>query len=234
MFMPKAYVNGGWGASAIFMAMSGMLSCIACRMLIDVGLDISIFSYPLIVEKVLGKKSRFVLELAIAITQFGFVISFCVYLLESWKTSVDTIFDTETSIISYAVIVFIIFTAMTWVRDLAKFSFAFIFGVILVLVTVTYVIFYAFNEIAENGPGPDVMFINPAGYMNTIGYTIYCYEGIGIVMPIMATCDQPKRFKEILTYAFIVLIVFYISYPEIAYFGWGSSMDQPIITQMLP
>ena len=65
---PKAFVNGGWGVSAIFLTVSGWLSCIACLKLVDAGLALDIYSYPLVVEKILGKKMRLILEVCIALT----------------------------------------------------------------------------------------------------------------------------------------------------------------------
>lgn len=70
--------------------------------------------------------------------------------------------------------------------------------------------------------------------MNTLGFTIYCYEGIGIVMPVMATCESPETFKKVLIYAVVTLIILYVAFAELCYFSWGTNMTQPIITQMLP
>ena len=53
-------------------------------------------------------------------------------------------------------------------------------------------------------------------------------------MPVMATCDQPERFKEILTYAFVALMIFYVIYPELILYAWGSNLDENIATEMLP
>ena len=50
----------------------------------------------------------------------------------------------------------------------------------------------------------------------------------------MATCDQPERFKEILTYAFVALMIFYVVYPELILYAWGSNLDENIATEMLP
>lgn len=54
MFLPKAFVDGGWLTSAIFLACSGIINCIGCAKLIDTGLATKLYSYPMIVEKVLG------------------------------------------------------------------------------------------------------------------------------------------------------------------------------------
>lgn len=38
LMMPKAFLNGGWGASAIFMACSGFINLVTTSKLIDAGL----------------------------------------------------------------------------------------------------------------------------------------------------------------------------------------------------
>lgn len=68
LLVPKAFVNGGWGISAIFLFFSGVISLIACLKLADVALATNLYSYPLAVEKILGTKSKFFLELAIVLT----------------------------------------------------------------------------------------------------------------------------------------------------------------------
>ena len=93
-----------------------------------------------VVEKILGPKSRLILEVTIALTQFAFAISHIVFLISSWKTTVTSLFGIETEIFPYALTILIIYTSMSWVRNLAKFSFAFILGVVLIIITTVYVI----------------------------------------------------------------------------------------------
>ena len=158
---PKAFVNGGWGVSAIFLTVSGWLSCIACLKLVDAGLALDIYSYPLVVEKILGKKMRLILEVAIALTQFSFAISYATFLIKSCQSTIDNIFNVDSNIMYYIVVVIILLTILTWVRNLAKFSFAFIFGNILILVTVIMISVFAIKLIQEqDGMGPDIEFIN--------------------------------------------------------------------------
>ena len=54
LLMPKTFVSGGQGVSAIFMAFSGVISLIGCYKLVDSGLAVKIYSYPLLAQKVYG------------------------------------------------------------------------------------------------------------------------------------------------------------------------------------
>mmetsp|Transcript_41732 Transcript_41732/g.54960 ORF Transcript_41732/g.54960 Transcript_41732/m.54960 type:complete len:186 (+) Transcript_41732:1065-1622(+) len=132
--------------------------------------------------------------------------------------------------------IIVIFSLLSWVRNLAKLSFTFMLGITLVLITTIYVTCFAIERISEQGGmAQNVAFLEPSGYLGTLGFTIYSYEGIGIVMPIMATTEKPERFKAMLTYALITLTSIYICFALICYFAWGpEGMDQAIVTQMLP
>ena len=140
LLLPKAFYDGGWLISPSFIVFNGVLSCIACIMLIDTGLAYKIYSYPLIVERVLGKKARLFLEIAIALTQLGFVISYVTFLVSSCKTTIDTLSGKETNPVIYGVIICVVFTLLSWVRNLAMFSYTFMIGVFMILVTTVYVL----------------------------------------------------------------------------------------------
>ena len=104
-------------------------------------------------------------------------------------------------------------------------------GNLLVVFTIVYVTIQAAGKLSEQTePAPGIEFVNPEGWINTLGFTIYCYEGIGVVMPIMATTEKPERFNEMLVYAYVTLLVVYIAFDEVCYFAWGSTMTEPIIT----
>jgi len=157
------------------------------------------------------------------------------FLIESCKTTVDEIWNTDSAVAIYIFIVIVVYSLLSWIRNLAKLSFTFMMGNFLIIVTAICVTVYASKLLSsQGGPGPDIAFIEPSGALSTLGFTIYCFEGIGIVMPVMAACEKPERFKAMLTYAFITLTSFYSAFALLCYFAWGSSMDQAIITQMLP
>ena len=54
--MPKAFMNGGWAASALMEVGSGVISSICVVKLVQSGLKYKLYSYSLIVEKAFGGK----------------------------------------------------------------------------------------------------------------------------------------------------------------------------------
>ena len=71
--------------------------------------------------------------------------------------------------------------------------------------------------------------MNYSLFCNMVGFSIYCYEGIGVVMPIMATCDCPERFPTLLAYAVSLLTLIYICFGEFCYYTFGSNLTEPIV-----
>ena len=160
LLVPKAFVNGGYGMGFIFIAASGILSMLGVYKLIDAGLSTKLYSYPLIVEKILGKNARIIIEIFIALTQFSFIISHVTFLIESCKSTIEQVWGLETTYIGYIIAVTIIYTLLAWVRNLAHFSFTFLMGNILIGITVLYVSYYVCKMIHDDGIGPDAGFVN--------------------------------------------------------------------------
>jgi solute carrier family 36 (proton-coupled amino acid transporter) len=75
---------------------------------------------------------------------------------------------------------------------------------------------------------------NRAEYLVTLGFVVYAFEGIGVVMPIMQTCATPEKFNRILIAGVGTLTVIYIAFGTLCYFTYGAGMNEPLITEMLP
>ena len=83
-------------------------------------------------------------------------------------------------------IIICIYTPISWVRNIAKFSFTYLLGNLLILLAVLFVSIYCCMVLGrQDGIGEGIKFINESEYLNAVGMSVYCFEGIGIVMPIM-------------------------------------------------
>jgi len=109
----------------------------------------------------------------------------------------DQLFDIDSNPWIYGSIIICIYAPIAWVRNIAKFSFTFMLGNLLILMAVAFVTVYCFMTMArQDGIAPDVKFINTDSYLSALGMSVYCFEGIGIVMPIMQSCEDPTTFKR--------------------------------------
>jgi amino acid permease len=58
--------------------------------------------------------------------------------------------------------------------------------------------------------------------------SIYAFEGIGIIIPVMETCEKPEEYPKLVI---LVLILLTISYSFIGlsnYFTYGSTLINPV------
>ena len=76
-------------------------------------------------------------------------------------------------------------------RKLEKFAFAFATGTYIIFGTFLIVSSYCIMQIQENGYGPDLVFYKDNSLWLSIGFSIYVYEGIGVLMPIMKASAEP-------------------------------------------
>ena len=235
LLLPKTYQNGGLGMTSIFIAGSALISTYCVGKLVDAGLQTKLYSYSLIVERALGKKGRFGLDVMISLTQFCFSIAAIIFIINTFKITFDMLLVTETNPWIYGGVVICIFTPIAWVRNIAKFSFTFMLGNLLILLAVAYVTVYCFMVMdRQGGMGPDIKFINEESYLSALGMSVYTFEGIGIVMPVMQQSENPAAFKNCLICAMITLTTLYILFGSLGYMTWGSNPIEAYATAMLP
>lgn len=69
-----------------------------------------------------------------------------------------------------------------------------------------------------------------------VGFAVYSYEGIGIVLPIYQVCGVPDQFNKILFAVCTTVMVSYIAFGEFCYFIYGNALGAPgisIVTQLM-
>ena len=99
----------------------------------------------------------------------------------------------------------------------------------IILFVCTVISIYCAEKISLEGLGPNIEPFNNNLYWNMIGFSVYCFEGIGCVMPIMESCSCPKQFPKLLIGAVTLLTTVYIIFGEICYFAYGTNISEPIM-----
>lgn len=235
LMLPRVFQNGGLGVTPIFIITSAVISTYCVGKLVDTGLAKQLYSYSLIVERAFGKKGRFILDFMIALTQFSFTIAGIIFIVSSFKITVDTLFSVDSNPWIYGGVIVLIYTPISWVRNIAKFSFTFMLGNILILMAVLFVSVYCCMVLArQDGIAEGVKLINENEYLTAVGMSVYCFEGIGIVMPVMHSSEDPQTFKSMLYAAIATLTTIYVLFGALGYMAWGNTYIEPYSTDMLP
>lgn len=86
---------------------------------------------------------------------------------------------------------FFIYTPLCFVRKIEKFSSTHILADIIIFVTAIACIVYTGVYASEHGEAAGTVFLNSSKFLNVIGFAIYSYEGIGVILPVMELTAQP-------------------------------------------
>lgn len=127
-----------------------------------------------------------------------------------------------------------IYTCLILEKRLEKFSFAYATGTYIIVVVCVIVGVYCTMLIGESGIGQNVVVYKDNSFWTTVGFSIYVYEGIGVLMPIMKASGVKDHFHKLLIYAVIFLTILYIAFATLCYFAYGENLHEPIILNMLP
>ena len=99
----------------------------------------------------------------------------------------------EVNIIYIGIFVFLVTAPLSLVRRIEKFSFSFIFADALIFITAIAILIFATLRIKEknwNWGDDFVPAINESTWLTMIGSSIYSFEGVGVVLPIMDVCED--------------------------------------------
>ncbi len=54
-----------------------------------------------------------------------------------------------------------------------------------------------------------------------IGFAVYSYEGVGVVLPIMEITEKPELYPKILMAVMLTVFISYVGFGELTYFVYG-------------
>ena len=204
------------------------------------------YSYSLIVEKAFGRAGRVSLDFMIFSTQYTFTIASIVFQANSIRDLVvdafgepltkigrqelftKAVFPDMYSIWTYTSVVIVILTLLAWVRNIAVFRFTFIFANFLLLSSIIIVIGYSIDRLKDLGLPNDIVAVNTSGMWTNVGFAIYTFEGIGILMPCMQACEVPDEFDNILIKAVITVTSLFLVYGTMSYVAYGNMEEQMV------
>ena len=80
--------------------------------------------------------------------------------------------------------------------------------------------------------------IKPVDHLwaDAIGFSVYTYEGIGVILPIQEVTADKSQYYKLLCITVTFIAILYIIFGEFTLLAWGSTPDfnEPLITSSLP
>lgn len=69
-------------------------------------------------------------------------------------------------------------------RRIEVFAVTHLFADLMILLAIIIIVFYGSLNIADKGLHDDVEFLNSKTFTDAIGFSVYAFEGIGMILPV--------------------------------------------------
>jgi amino acid permease len=222
--LPYAFKQIGVLAGSACMIVVGVLCLYAmtllleCKYLILSTTGRRIESYGDIGALLFGSSGEALINIAIAISQVGFAISYLLFI----GSNVSVEYGISEHIVVFGCMPVLVF--LSWIPDmksLAPLSGAAIganfFGQFVVYVC-------AFQVLFSTGPPPEIHYIWTGSSLPFfIGVCVYCYEGVAMVLLVEDAAADKRGFKRTLTIVIVVYTVACIAFGVIGYMAFGDA-----------
>jgi len=85
-----------------------------------------------------------------------------------------------------AIIQFVVFTMLCYVRKIEIFASTHVFADIMIVLALVTIIVYGSMKMVDEGTTQisTIPFMNHKSYSDAIGFSVYAFEGIGIILPV--------------------------------------------------
>lgn len=135
----------------------------------------------------------------------------------------------------FATFFFLLWTGMCWVRKIQIFAHTHVFADCMIVMTIVVVVVYGVIQLGNHGQQiNDTEFIDNKNWQTAIGFAVYAYEGIGIVMPVQDVCRDQKKYPGIVYGVITTCAIIFVGFGMFCVFAWGPALNTPLITDVLP
>ena len=114
-----------------------------------------------------------------------------------------------------------IYVPLVMVRRIEVFAATHIFADIMIIITIVTIFIYAGIDL--NKEGIQMEGIEPVGelWADAIGFSVYTYEGIGVVLPIREVTADKDAYYKLLCITVSGIAVLYVVFGEFTLMAWG-------------
>jgi len=129
-----------------------------------------------------------------------------------------------------------IYVPLVFVRKIEVFAATHLFGDIMIIITMIVICIFAGIDVSKYGWQPDgLQALNTALWPDAIGFSVYTFEGIGVILPIMDVTEKPEQYFKVLVITVTFIAILYIVFTEYCVFAYGiDKLEDPLITASLP
>ncbi|RLN87146.1 hypothetical protein BBJ28_00013255, partial [Nothophytophthora sp. Chile5] len=246
LFLPKGFQNGGMLFSLAALCASAALStfCMlrltACSNVVLSERGRTNVSYGLLGEKSFGKLGRVAVNVSLVLSQIGFCCSYLIFVEKNIGEVILAAFSIQrsgaSSSITLIALQILLYTPLTWVRRIEYFALTNLFADLLILFGIVYILSYTVTTLEDAPPGTATWEnFNSTSWAMFLGTAVYCFEGIGLVLPIYDAMDDDHKhkFPRILSSTMWFLVALFSVFAGLVYAAFGQN-TQSVVTLNLP
>ncbi|MCJ1441765.1 MAG: hypothetical protein MMC23_002257 [Stictis urceolatum] len=224
MFLPKAFKNGGILFSSIVLITVAIVSCIcfdlllACRKKYGGG-------YGEVGEAIGGPAFRRLILCSIFLSQIGFTCACLIFTAENTFAFFEAVLKgpMEVSVSALVGIQLVVLVPLALVRNISKLGPVALAADVCILFGLVYIWWYTISTLSIRGLHPSIELFNPRDFTLTIGSSIFTFEGIGLLLPIQGSMEEPQKFDRLLYIVMFIITIIFTSVGGLVYATFGES-----------
>ena len=256
LYMPLNFLNGGYGFSAISIMTSLVMTLYCAHLLLEIHEKVGGGSFPEIGYKIYGTKGKIATDCSLFASQFGFVCAYIYFIGKEMQSVVQCATGSDATNTRYACpdgdlvnkwiflpICMAIYVPLVFVRKIEKFAPFHLFSDLMIFLTIITICIFAAKNVSRDGgyETAGIQFITPI-WPNAIGFSVYAFEGIGVILPIKEITATGDGYFKILCLTVTFISLMYIAFSEYCVFAFGKydpvtnpgGLSTPLIIDNLP
>lgn len=233
LYVPVDFKNGGYVFTPFTLIASLIVTLYCAKLLLAVNETLGGGSFPEMGFKAYGKPGRVFVEIVLVASQFGFCTAY-VYFLASQIGGIGGVIQCITSdnpdtceggtVINkwiWMPICMAIYVPLVMVRKIEVFAATHVFGDVMIIITFIVIVAYASASLSNNGLQMEGIKPIDSNWAEAIGFSVYTYEGIGVILPIREVTANKDQYYTLLCITVTFIAFLYIFFGEITMMAWG-------------
>lgn len=217
--MPISFVNGGYVFSVVALVFALILTLYCIKLILEVREKLGgSLSFSEIGFRTYGRTGKFLVDLSLFGSQTGFTCAYIYFIASQITGILNAAYDTTLPNHFkwwFMPVCFVILLPLVMVRKIETFAKFHVFGDAMIFISLIVIVIFASASDKTNGfQDQGVPWFNKQLWPDSIGFAIYAFEGIGVILPVQdITADKEGYFKIIcITCVFITML--YVTFSE--------------------
>jgi solute carrier family 36 (proton-coupled amino acid transporter) len=139
----------------------------------------------------------------------------------NYNTMASELFDKDIDRNYFAIFCLILFSFLCFVRKIEVFAATHLFADAMIMLAIIIIVSFGGIKISNDGLKNDVDFINQRTFADAIGFSVYAFEGIGMILPVQEITANPAGYKSIVIGVIITICAVYVSFGYFCVIAWG-------------